>query len=259
MAITGSRRGRVGRKAPPSERNHPVNFEDSNPTAGSLSQELQREYALRFTAAAEYRRRVWSVLTREFFQQWVPPQGRVLDLGCGWGEFINQIEAGQKLALDLNPDARERLAPEVEFHLQDCSKRWEAVADESLDVVFSSNFFEHLRSKDALRDTVAEARRCLRPGGRLICMGPNVRHLAGQYWDFWDHYLPLTERSIVELLEMQGYEIERAWDRFLPYTMVGKAEKPIFLVGLYLRLPFLWRIFGAQFLVVARKPSPKRT
>ncbi|MBS0656744.1 MAG: methyltransferase domain-containing protein [Verrucomicrobia bacterium] len=221
----------------------------------ALSAELQREYALRFTAAAEYRRRVWSVLTREFFQRWVPREGTVLDLGCGWGEFINQIEAGQKLAMDLNPDSRERLAPGIRFCQQDCSQRWE-IEEASLDVVFTSNFFEHLRSKDALRDTVGEARRCLKPGGRLICLGPNVRHLAGAYWDFWDHYLPLTERSMGELLRMQGYDVEKECDRFLPYTMVGQAEKPIFLVHWYLRLPFLWKIFGRQFLVIARKPLP---
>lgn len=225
----------------------------SLPSSAALSAELQREYALRFTAAAEYRRRVWSILTRDFFQQWVPRDGRVLDLGCGWGEFINQIEAREKLALDLNPDARERLDPSVQFCLQDCSQRW-SVADDSLDVVFSSNFFEHLRSKDALRDTIMEARRCLKPGGRLICMGPNVRHLAGAYWDFWDHYLPLTERSMAELLRMQGYEVEMECDRFLPYTMVGQSEKPLFLVSWYVRMPFIWRFFGAQFLVIARKP-----
>lgn len=216
--------------------------------------ELQREYALRFTPLQHYRNAVWRVLTAEFFQRFLPPRATVLDLGCGWGEFINHVRAGQKYGMDLNPDGRERLGADVEFLQQDCSRPW-PLADGALDTVFTSNFFEHLRHKDDLRRTLAEARRCLRPGGRIICLGPNVRFLAGAYWDFWDHYLPLTERSLGEALELLGFEIEQSVPRFLPYSMVGKRPVPLALVRWYLKLPWAWRFFGRQFLVVGRVPS----
>ena len=122
-----------------------------------------------------------------------------------------------------------------------------------MDVVFTSNFFEHLETKQDLRNTLLEARRCLRPGGRLIAMGPNIRYTGGAYWDFFDHYLPLTELSLAEVLREVGFEVEEQVARFLPYSMSQGAQKPVWTLRLYLRLPFLWPLFGKQFLLVAKK------
>jgi SAM-dependent methyltransferase len=222
-------------------------------TQPSLPAELQATYDRRFTSLAPYRQAVWAVLTRDFFQQFVPAAGTVLDVGCGWGEFVNNIRARKKLAMDLNPAVPGHLQPDVAFLHQDCSTRW-AVADHALDTVFSSNFFEHLASKDALRATLDEAFRCLKPGGRFVCMGPNVKYLPGAYWDFWDHHLALTELAMREVLELVGFRVERCVGRFLPYTMVSGIQWPTVLVSLYVRMPWLWRWRGKQFLLVAVKP-----
>ena len=217
------------------------------------SADLRRIYQARFAKTAAYRRQVWRVLIPDFFQQYIQPNDTVLDLGCGYGEFINQVRCGSKLAMDLNPDAPSFLDPSVRFLEQDCSTRWQLEPD-SLDVVFTSNFFEHLPHKEALGRTMDEIFRCLKPGGRLIALGPNVRYLAGRYWDFWDHYLPLTDLSLGEGLTNRGFGIVRSVDRFLPYTTVRARQYPDFFVKLYLRLPLAWRFMGKQFVVVARKP-----
>ena len=122
-----------------------------------------------------------------------------------------------------------------------------ALPDQVLDLVFTSNFFEHLPDKAALARTLAETRRCLKPGGRLVALGPNIKFLPGQYWDFWDHYLPLTELSLAEGLAAAGFSLERAVARFLPYTMSAGPRYPLALLRLYLRLPVLWRVFGRPF------------
>ncbi|TVR12150.1 MAG: class I SAM-dependent methyltransferase, partial [Phormidium sp. GEM2.Bin31] len=70
-----------------------------------LAEELQQEYQRRFVKIAQYRRRVWRVLVKSYFQAKVGKNQDILDLGCGWGEFINQVEAKRKYAMDLNPDA----------------------------------------------------------------------------------------------------------------------------------------------------------
>lgn len=215
--------------------------------------DLQRIYEARFEARQSYRRRIWSVLVGGFFQQFIPSDGTVLDLGCGYGEFINTVRCARKYAMDLNPDAPRHLDPDVTFLEQDCSERWR-LEDNALQAVFTSNFFEHLPDKAALGRTLDEVRRCLAPGGRLIALGPNIKYLPGRYWDFWDHHLPLTEASLTEALATRGFAIDRCLDRFLPYTMAGGPEYPLFCLKLYLALPPAWRFLGKQFLVVARKP-----
>ena len=77
---------------------------------------------------------------RDFLQHYVDPSATVLDLGSGWGEFIRHIHAYRRIAMDLNPDMPSRVGSGVEVILQDCSQTWQ-VADSSLDVVFTSNFF----------------------------------------------------------------------------------------------------------------------
>jgi len=216
-------------------------------------EELLREYERRFTPSAAYRQRVWAVLTSEFFQGYVPRDAAVLDLGCGWGEFINNIQARARYGIDLNPSSRHRLAPGVAFFQQDCSRRW-PLEDDTLDVVFTSNFFEHLPEKTALRRTLTEALRCLRRGGRIICLGPNVKYVPGAYWDFWDHYVPLTELALDEVLSLVGFRVDECRGRFLPYTMSRGFEPPTWLLSAYLKLPPLWKLLGKQFLVVASKP-----
>jgi SAM-dependent methyltransferase len=215
---------------------------------------LAKVYSARFDASQEYRRQVWQVIVEQFFQPFVPDSATLLDVGCGYGEFINHVKAATKYAMDLNPGTRQRLSPEVRFLEQDCSARW-PLADNALDLVFSSNFFEHLPDKATLGRTLAEAFRCLKPGGRLIAMGPNIKFTHGRYWDFWDHYLPLTEASLSEGLTTLGFTIELCHAKFLPYTMVGGPRYPLWMLSVYLKLPLLWRWRGEQFLVVARKPG----
>ncbi|OAI43305.1 methyltransferase type 11 [Verrucomicrobia bacterium SCGC AG-212-E04] len=215
-------------------------------------QDLGKEYQQRFAALAPYRDSVWEILVRVFFQDYVDPQATVLDLGSGWGEFIRHIRANRRIAMDLNPDMPGRVGLGVETILQDCSKTW-PLPDGSLDIVFTSNFFEHLPNKDALRKTLQEARRCLKCGGRIICMGPNIRFLHGDYWDFWDHFLPLTDRSMVEILTLTGFAVERVEPRFLPYSMSQGFTPTVGLISLYIRAPILWRFLGRQFLLIARK------
>jgi SAM-dependent methyltransferase len=125
--------------------------------------------------------------------------------------------------------------------------------DGSLDVVFTSNFFEHLPNKAALGRTLDEVSRCLRPGGRLIALGPNIKHLPGLYWDFWDHHLPLTETSVSEALETWDFEVRVRLSKFLPYTMANKRRVPLAFVRWYLGAPLAWRLLGKQFLVIAAR------
>jgi len=222
-----------------------------------LSADLQQIYQTRFAGKAAYRTQVWQELTR-YFAQWVPPGGSVLDLGAGYCEFINNAASATKYAMDLNPTTRQLAEPGVTILQQDCAEAW-PLADGTLDAVFTSNFLEHLPDKTAVSTVLRHAYRCLKPGGHFVAMGPNIKYVPGEYWDFFDHYVALTDLSLAEALRHQGFGIARRTPRFLPYTMSDGRQYPIWTLRLYLATPAVWPLFGKQFLVVGQKPLESPT
>jgi SAM-dependent methyltransferase len=217
--------------------------------------DLQRTYAARFaTTGLDKRKRVWKVLCREIFDKLCSSTDTVVDLGCGYGEFINAISAGRKIALDLNPDSPRYLDPDVEFYPYPALELGR-IGTNVADVLFTSNFLEHLRDKSECDALFAQVLQVLKPAGRLIVLGPNIRYAYREYWDYYDHYTPLSDRSLAEGLTQAGFELERVIPRFLPFTMNSKMPTADVLVWAYLKMPLAWRLLGKQFLVVARKPQ----
>jgi SAM-dependent methyltransferase len=217
----------------------------------TMNDRIKTMYAHRFGNAEEGRSVVWKILTRQFFQRWIGPASAVLDLGAGYCEFINNISAARKYALDLNPVTPSKAGADVTVLTHDASSAWPVPAN-SLDVIFTSNFFEHLENKEALSACLGEVSNALKPGGIFIALGPNIRFCYDVYWDFIDHYIPLSDRSLVEAIELAGLQVEEVISRFLPYTMSGKRQIPLTFVRLYLKLRFVWPVFGKQFLIIAR-------
>lgn len=215
------------------------------------SDHLSRLYRERFADQdLDFKERVWQVLCRRVFQPYVDKSHTVLDLGAGHGEFINSIRCARKIAVDLNPDVA-RYVHDAQF-LQASGTDLGEIEAGSVDVVFSSNFLEHLPDKASVLQTLRECRRILRGNGRLIVLMPNIRYLHGRYWDFFDHHVPLTHFSLEEALTLTGFSVERMVPRFLPYTVKQRSlPRSIALLRLYLRLPVLWPIFGRQMLFVA--------
>jgi hypothetical protein len=92
---------------------------------GDTSSELQKEYHLRFSTSVEYRNAVWKILINDYFGFYIDQNATVLDLGSGWGEFINNICAGKKYAMDLNPEGATRINEGIDFLQQDLLYRME--------------------------------------------------------------------------------------------------------------------------------------
>jgi SAM-dependent methyltransferase len=221
---------------------------------GMTHQEHQQAvYVRRFAGIERQRAEVWQTLARHYFQRWVKPTDTILDVGAGYCEFINSIAAARKFALDSNPATVEKAAPGVTVLPMEATQPW-PLPSESVNVLFSSNFFEHLPSKQDFAHCLAEAYRVLCPQGLLIALGPNIRFCFDIYWDFVDHHLPLSDRSMVEALEIAGFRSEIVKPRFLPFTMSDRVPYRAFMVRLYLKFPLAQRLWGKQFLVMARKP-----
>ncbi len=216
---------------------------------------IDRLYRARFSdtdvAAKE---RIWQVLCADFFQRYIKTTDTLLEIACGYGEFIRHIHAGRKIAIDVNPDCRKFIPPDVEFHLGDATDLG-FISGGSVDVCFTSNFFEHLSTKDVLDAFLGDLYRVLRPGGLLMAMQPNIKYAAGDYWDYYDHHLPLSHLSCAEAFYKCGFEVTDLIGRFMPFSTHSALPKHPFLVKLYLAFPPAWRILGRQFFIVGKKPA----
>jgi SAM-dependent methyltransferase len=219
-----------------------------------MSSELEDLYRNRFDEQALARKSaIWRVLCRDYFQQYVRDSDTVLDIACGTGEFINHIVAAKRIGVDLREESRASLDPAVTF-LQTPATDLDGIGAGNVDVAFTSNFLEHLRSKDEMLALFRAVHHALRPGGRFLIMGPNIRYAPGAYWDFLDHHLPLSERTVAEGLELCGFDVTASVARFLPYSTKSRLPQAPWLVALYLKVPLAWRILGRQFFIVAVRP-----
>lgn len=115
--------------------------------------------------------RINSILSLGQHQKWrrrvvdLLPQGRLLDLGAGTGAANPILGERNVVALDPSPEMLSRndapmravgIGEELPF------------ADGSFDAVFSAYVFRNL---DSVEQTLGEAARVLRPGGRLGVVG----------------------------------------------------------------------------------------
>lgn len=217
-----------------------------DPALGSES--LRRLYAHRFDDEQAQRDALWRTLCRHWFQRWIPVDAAVLDVAAGGCEFINNIDAGRRIAIDLNPAVLEHAGPGVETHVAS-STDMRMLGDGTLDRLFVSNFFEHITRDDILA-TLIEIRRVLRPDGKVLILQPNIRYCARDYWMFFDHITPIDDRALVEALSTAGFGVELDLPRFLPYTTKSRVPSTDMLVRLYLRSPWAWRIMGGQAFMV---------
>lgn len=212
--------------------------------------DLKKIYQRRFGNEIEFRKKMWKVFCG-FFQKYITEDSVVLDLGAGYCEFINNITAGKKIALDLNPDVKKFANRDVEVIIADCTNM-KIIPPNLCDAVFVSSFFEHL-TKENITKTLKEVHRVLKEGGRVLILQPNIRFCYREYWNFFDHITALDDRSLSEALETSGFKVIECRSKFLPYTTKSRFPKAIFLIKLYLRFPFLHYIFGKQAFICAQK------
>jgi len=206
-------------------------------------------YGERFSGEDVFRREMWRVLCTDFFQKWVDRNATILDVAAGTCDFINGIDATTRIAVDLNPMLQEFADPQVRTMVGPADAMDE-IADDSIDIAFVSNFFEHI-DRDTILRVLTEVRRVLRPGGRLLVLQPNVRFCARDYWMFFDHVTPIDDRALVEAFGLTGYRLVHRVERFLPYSAKSRLPKSVKLIKAYLRVPLAWRILGKQSFLVA--------
>ena len=195
------------------------------------------------------RRVLWQALVAGEFQKQIPPDAVVLELGAGYGEFINAVTARRRLAVDQWPGMLAPLDAGVEGFVTPITQL-DAVPDGLVDYDFSSNCFEHV-SQAELVACLAQLRRKMKPGATLTIVQPNFRYCAREYFDDYTHVAIYTDKGLCDLLAANGFKIIRCVPRFMPFSIKGSLPVHPWLIRLYLMSPF--KPFAKQMLISATR------
>jgi SAM-dependent methyltransferase len=194
---------------------------------------------------------VWQSLWRHRFCAMIRPQDCVLDLGAGYGSFINAVVARRRIAVDAWPGLPAHLAPGIEYRVGDVTDL-AFIEDGAVDFAFASNLFEHL-TRDAFAAVLAALRHKLSHGGTLTIVQPNYRYAYREYFDDFDHRSIYSHVSMRDFLVANGYDVFLVEPRFMPLSVTGRLPVSPFLIRLWLASPI--KPIGKQMLVRAR-PRP---
>jgi SAM-dependent methyltransferase len=215
-------------------------------TVGLMKKDAYHSTRLPFDSRREV---LWRTLWKFHFSKYVDASSCVLELGCGYAHFINNVQAGRRIAVDSWPGFVEHLAVGVEGHVGDVSDL-SFLADHSVDFAFASNLIEHLTKQefsillDALREKLTNR-------GRLALLQPNYRYAYKEYFDDYTHVSVYSHESLCDFLEANRFGVLKCVPRFMPLTV--KDRRMIVsetLIRLYLLLPV--KPLGKQMLVMAR-------
>jgi ubiquinone/menaquinone biosynthesis C-methylase UbiE len=217
--------------------------------------DIKRLYDARFTSYERVRKQqLWIILCKHFLQQFVKAGDTVVDIGAGHCEFINNITARNKIAVDINNDVKKFAGKSVTTIIAPVKRVRTLFKQGSVDVIFMSNLLEHLDNKEDVFRLLNESYTVLRKGGRLLIMQPDIGLVGNSYWDFFDHKVPITFASLSEALYANQFLITFFRYPFLPYSTKVKLL-PLWppLLEFYLKFRPLQIIFGKQFFVCAEK------
>jgi SAM-dependent methyltransferase len=199
---------------------------------------------------AEHKDAIWREIVG-FLQRYVREDGTVIDIACDRGYFIRHVRAREKWASEIR-DVREFLPSGVRFVQSHGIAVAANAPNRYFDVAFMSNYLEHLESGEQVVEQLRSVARLLKPRGLVIILQPNIRLVGNSYWDFIDHKVALTDKSLVEAAELAGFRTKSLITRFLPYTTKSRFPQRAYVVRMYLAFPMAWRFFGKQTLYVGQ-------
>jgi SAM-dependent methyltransferase len=217
----------------------------------------------------------WFVGRRKLFlrllEREYPPAARpidVLDFGCGTGAFLEHLERfGAVSAVDSDPSAvafcHTRGRSEVKLVPPGTALPYR---DDSFDLVTTLDVIEHVDDDVA---ALAELRRVLRPGGRLLVAVPAFMFLWGKQDEVSHHRRRYTAPTLRCALAAAGFAVDRTsyfnTILFPPVAAVRlgrrllrrqSARQSDFELGPAALNRALGAVFGAEAGLVARRDLP---
>jgi SAM-dependent methyltransferase len=178
---------------------------------------------------------VWRSLWRFYFRKLISPNDCVLDLGCGYGDFINNVVARRRIAIDSWEGFLGYVDQNIERVVGSVTDL-NFIEEGAIDFAFASNLFEHL-SKTDFAYVLEMLRRKLAFGGTLNILQPNYRYAYREYFDDYTHISVFSHISLTDFLGANGFEVLEISPRFLPLTVKSRLPVSPWLIRAYLASP----------------------
>src|SRR5215472_3631138 len=148
---------------------------------------------------------LWRTLYSHYFSRFISASDCVLELGAGYGHFINQVVAQRRIALDAWDGYVNHITRGIETYVSNVIDLGFLEAG-SVNFAFASNLFEHTSQED-FASVLKQLRRILANGGTLNILQPNYYYSYREYFDDYTHRTIYTHTSICDFLQAHDYDI----------------------------------------------------
>ena len=157
--------------------------------------------------------------------------GRILDIGCGFGGFLKgAAEQGWKYpeGIEIAPQVAEYTSKFFPVRVKPLEEL--QYNDYSFDVIRVNNVIEHVPSPKSL---ILSAYKNLRPGGLFVISTPNFGSLSvalcRQRWQYIGgsaHIYLFTPKTISQMLRENGFKVVNITTKGIHVTPKNHAKKP---------------------------------
>lgn len=177
------------------------------------------------------------------------PEGIVLDIGCGRGEFIELMQDEQidSKGIDIDEKMLEAgLILGLEMQRGDGLTYLRSMKNDSAIAITAFHVIEHI-SFDQLQDIVSEALRVLKPGGIIILETPNPENIRVSSESFYldpSHLKPIPSGLLTFTVEYYGFK----------RTKIIRLQEPELLsVQIYANLAQVFEGVSPDYAIIAQK------
>lgn len=118
-------------------------------------------------------------------------RGRVLDLGCGDGSFVNVCKKRGIEAAGVD------IKDGINFEIDRLPYK-----ENYFDIIVLNSVIEHLYNPSNI---LQEIRRALRPAGTIVIISPNLKYAKQGFYDDAGHVKPYTARGLEQLMKIFGF------------------------------------------------------
>jgi 2-polyprenyl-3-methyl-5-hydroxy-6-metoxy-1,4-benzoquinol methylase len=142
-----------------------------------------------------------------------PQKGKVLDIGCGTGMFLNEARENGWIVNGIEPDSGARQIAEEINKTTIKTEILSSFQSEQFEIITMWHVLEHVH---LLNDTVDWLKERLSENGALIIAVPNHKSKDAEiyqaHWAAYDvprHLYHFSQKSIKQLFEQKGFHLEK--------------------------------------------------